>query len=72
MKTPDKPKILPYKWIADERPIAMEWRVKGLMPKKGLGLLIGYRAAGKTWIALSPSLCSSRAHVCLAQRHPVF
>ena len=57
MRSPDKKSsALPFKWIADARPIATEWRVKGMIPKKGIGLLIGWRGTGKTWIALTLSL----------------
>ena len=61
MRSPDRKLALPFKWIADARPIAAEWRVRGMIPKKGIGLLIGWRGSGKTWIALTLSLMIASA-----------
>ena len=61
MRSPDRKLALPFKWIADAPPIATEWRVRGMIPKKGIGLLIGWRGSGKTWIALTLSLMIASA-----------
>lgn len=47
MRSPDRKLALPFKWIADARPIATEWRVRRMIPKKGIGLLIGWRGSGR-------------------------